>query len=345
MRPRILYFLDRYPQLSETYVRSEIESLRADFDIFVIASAKADTPYATDVPFVQTVDEERIVRIVGELAPRVLHAHYMNQAPLLARLAAAFGLPYTIRAHSCDVMGPGKGPWVVSDHCLGVLAFPFTRPMLRDGGVPDSKIIDSYPVIDYRRFHDRSPNGAGILNTGATLAKKRFEDFVDLACTMPDKTFRLYAVGYEVQAIADYNRAHGGRVTICPTVAPEEMPRVYKAHDWLVYTACPKLASVGWPMAVAEAQAAGLGVCMPRLRPDLEEYLGGAGYLYDSVHELRDVLSRPYPAEMREKGFEQARKSDIEAHKSKLTDLWRPWLGPRAHVGGGGRYRQALRRW
>jgi hypothetical protein len=332
MKPRILYFLNRYPQLSETYIRTEISSLREDFDIFVVTAKPADVPYATNIPFVQTTDEDRIVGIVRDLNPRVLHAHYMSQAALVSRLAGAFGLPYTIRAHSCDVMGPCKGPWSLSDHCLGVLAFPFTRALLRDGGVADSRIIDCWPVIDYRRFHDPSPNGAGVLNTGAALAKKRFEDFVDLARLVPGRTFRIYAIGYDVQKLVDYNRARGSPVEVRATVAPEEMPRVYKEHEWLVYTACPTLAEVGWPMAVAEAQAAGLGVCLPKIRPDLEEYLGGAGYLYESIHEIPEILARPYPQEMRERGFEHAKRSDIEAHKRKLTDLWAPWTGPRAHV-------------
>lgn len=34
------------------------------------------------------------------------------------------------------------------------------------------------------------------------------------------------------------------------------------------------------------------------------------------------IISQPYPDEMREIGFEQAKKSDIENHKHLLTDLW-----------------------
>jgi hypothetical protein len=75
-------------------------------------------------------------------------------------------------------------------------------------------------------------------------------------------------------------------------------------------------------MAVAEAQASGLGIAMARVRPELEEYLGGAGFLFDSIAELPDILSKPYPEEMRQKGFEQSKKSDIRRHVKLLTDLW-----------------------
>ena len=61
---------------------------------------------------------------------------------------------------------------------------------------------------------------------------------------------------------------------------------------------------------------------MPNLRPDVRDYVGAAGILYDSIGEVRDIIRRPVPEEMREAGFEQAKKSDIFRHKARLTDLW-----------------------
>ena len=75
----------------------------------------------------------------------------------------------------------------------------------------------------------------------------------------------------------------------------------YKKHQWLVYTASRKMNSVGWPMAVAEAQAAGVGVCLPNIRADLQEYLGGAGFLYDSINEVIDIIRNPFRDEMRQR--------------------------------------------
>ena len=36
-------------------------------------------------------------------------------------------------------------------------------------------------------------------------------------------------------------------------------------------------------MAIAEAQADGVGVCIPNIRPDIKEYVGEAGLIYDSI--------------------------------------------------------------
>lgn len=66
---------------------------------------------------------------------------------------------------------------------------------------------------------------------------------------------------------------------------------------------------------------------MADLRPDLEEYLGGAGFLYRSLDQVRKLLRQPLPDEIRELGFAQARKSDIRSHLHLLEELWRSRIG------------------
>ena len=90
-----------------------------------------------------------------------------------------------------------------------------------------------------------------------------------------------------------------------------DMPPMYKKHEWLVYTACRTLGHVGWPMAVAEAQASGVGVLVPNLRPDLADYVGEAGYLYDSLEEAAEIIQQPFPDDKR-----QLR------HDFQRTELW-----------------------
>jgi hypothetical protein len=103
-------------------------------------------------------------------------------------------------------------------------------------------------------------------------------------------------MGYESPRICQYNRDNGNPVVMRGLVQHREMPAEYKRHEWLVYTACPDLKTVGWPMAVAEAQAAGVGVCMQNIRPDLAEYVGPGGFLFDTIDEVIDLVSEPFPA-------------------------------------------------
>ena len=90
-----------------------------------------------------------------------------------------------------------------------------------------------------------------------------------------------------------------------PRIEPEEMPGEYKKHRWLVYTASRGIGTVGWPMAIAKAQAS------------------GAGVLFNSVNEVAEIISKPFPEELREMGFKHGKKSDVFEHKAILTNLWR----------------------
>lgn len=353
-KPRVMYVLAHYPQISESYIKTELDMVTNDFDTMIISLAPADISYRDHLPFESVDDTEKIAQLIQDFRPDVLHTHWLHQARLLGTLARATNTPFTVRTHSFDVLQEGgkrealrrlvgsQRPsltprareaiaTVQGDLCLGVLAFPFVRDRLVKAGVPEHKLFDCYPVMNYARFHDRSPNGDAIMNTGACLPKKNMEDFLELGRRMPGRKFNLYALGYELDEIKKRNAEMGEPVNILTPVEPDDMPGEYKKHEWLVYTASRKMGTVGWSLAIAEAQASGVGVCMQNIRPDLREYVGEAGFLFDTVSDVADIVSKPFPQELREMGFEHARRSDAASHISTLTDLWR--TAARARVG------------
>jgi hypothetical protein len=160
------------------------------------------------------------------------------------------------------------------------------------------------------------------MNVGACIPKKRMEDFVELALRVPELECNLYALGYKVAELRDFAAARRSPVRFIAPVELEGMPAEYKKHRWLVYTAAAG-GNVGWPLAIAEAQASGVGVCMANIRPDLREYAGPAGFLYNSLDEVVKLIRQPVPEENRQAGFEQAKKSDVFQHRSLLFRLWR----------------------
>jgi len=345
---RVMYVLYTFPQLSQTYIKNEIEALKDAYDIDVIAMKPPNLPYKTTLPHRFDKHLGSIAEKIRAFRPHVMHTHRLEMVPVLERLSRKTGVPYTVRSHSVDTLNndekynpiDGLVKWFKGQpnyrgfrpehvvkylngpNCLGMLAFPYARPRLEKAGVSRDKIVDCFPVIAYSRFLDRGPNGDAVMNTGACIPKKRMEDFVDLGGLVPQRPFHLYAIGYESQVLRDYNKSKGNPIEVVPTVEPEEMPAVYKKHQWMVYTADFADNTVGWPMAVAESQAAGVGVCVPDIRRDLQDYLGGAGYVYDSIADVAKIIRNDVPAEIRERGFEQARKSDIEGHKHLLANLW-----------------------
>lgn len=338
---RVLYIVARYPQLSETYIVNEVETVKTDYDVQIFALGKAPLPCKTHHPY-RLADGKPVEVLEGmyhTFHPEVVHFHYIDIAHKIAPFCRYYGIPFTVRMHSFDSLigldgGPQKNVGLLTryaemvneDLCRGVLTFPFTIEPLVRAGMRREKLIPTFPVVEVERFFDRSPNGSDILNVGAALTKKAMSDFLHLAQMVPDLNFNLYAIGYNIEGLRAENAQYGGHCNVLDAVQPEEMPAVYKRHRWMVYTASMITKNVGWPMAVAEAQAAGVGVCIANIRPDLQDYLGpGGGILFDDVAELTDILHQEVPEDMRERGFEQCWKSDIKKNITQLTDLWDRW--------------------
>jgi glycosyltransferase involved in cell wall biosynthesis len=343
---RILYILTEYPQISQTYIEAEMEAIRDECEISVISMNTPNLAYTNHQPYRQLADPAQICEAIEEFRPHVLHSHYLSLTQFVANLAKRTNVPFSIRTHSFDTIWAnespslrigirrlfrkdGMPPWVKQavplvndDLCLGVLAFPFLRSYLDQAGFHTDKILDCYPVVHYRRFYDSSPNGHDVMNVGACLPKKNMEDFLRLAQLVPNRKFNLYALGYGVEGVARLNERMRSPVRLIPPVEPKDMAPEYKKHAWLVYTASRKLGTVGWPVSIAEAQASGVGVCMPNLRPDLKDYVGPAGFLYDSIGDVPSIVSKPFPEELRQLGFEHSRKSDVFRHKEVLIALW-----------------------
>lgn len=331
-KKRVLVVLDSYPTLSETYKENEIKYLYQDFEVLIasviVRPSEHEAPYQQHFPYHKFQTKDELLNLINIFQPDIIHGHYLMRSDILHFCATVSRTFFTVRLHSFDCLGGHPDaikkyiPFLNSDECVGVLAFPFLLPYLERLGVKASKLVADWPVVDYERFYDRSPNGSDILNLGACIPKKNIEQFVDIAVSMRERNFVYYPISYHRDKIIAYNEKMGSPVDIMDTVEPFEMPPIYKRSEWLLYTVNKNIPTVGWPMAIAEAQASGVGVLIQNIRPDLKEYVGGAGYVFDTPEEAQDVLSKPYPKEMREIGFEQARKSDIKTNIVKLHQLW-----------------------
>jgi len=344
-KPRIAYVVRQYPLLCETYIEVEIQLLSERYEVKVFSEMDPESGHLTaqPAPFVTVTDDEASLAALREFAPDLLHGHWMVQLPRMHRLATALDLPYTMRAHSFDVIPSPYMKWwfdkapvlvpevVASELCLGVLSFPFGRPILERWGFREDQVVDSFPVVDVQRFMDRSPNGEGVMNVGACLPKKKLGDYLTIARMCPGLHFDHYPVGYRTEDFKARNQALGSPVTIHDPMPHAAMPAVYKAHGWLLYTGDFRLKNLGWPLSVTEAQASGCGVVVAGVRPDLAAYVGEAGYIYGSLEEARDIIKQPFPEEKRELGFELATRCDARANLHQLTDRWAPVLGDAAH--------------
>lgn len=358
-KPRILYFIVAYPTFSESYMHEEIEALSKDFDIRIISYTASERPRKTafDFDFIkyespclvyapfpkvnldfddpeQVAFLERVDKVIEEFKPDMLHAHYMGLGVLCAKLAERHKIPFTLRSHSMDVLNEPDAKLdaysqiISSPWCKRVLAFPHSVERLSSHGMNPDLLEPCWPIINFDAFHrpkKREPTNK-IMCCGPAIKKKVHREFVDLANTMRDTKwkFHLYAYGPMIWDTRDYNTEMNYPVSF-KYADPTQMPDVYTKYDWLVYPSHQKINKVGLPCGVAEAMAAGIGVCwqeLPGRRQEQLDFLGGAGFLFKSIEDVPAILANPYPEEKRQAGFVAAKRFDIQGHKHLLADVW-----------------------
>jgi glycosyltransferase involved in cell wall biosynthesis len=166
------------------------------------------------------------------------------------------------------------------------------------------------------------------MSGGAFLPKKDIEGFIDMACILkerfPDKIITYYSMAESpsyYHRVMNYNTSRGSPV-IFKTVQTSEMPQEYLKHSWLIYSACKTLKSVGLPIMVAEAQAAGVMVFMTKLRPDLELYLAGTGYFYENVDDISEIIASPPNTLMLEQAQSLCSRYDVSHSVDALETSW-----------------------
>src|SRR5207247_10500167 len=100
-RFRVMYILKNFPQMSETYIKTEIEAVRERCEIAMMATKKANLPAKNHVPFRQIEDLSVIRELIKEFHPHVLHSHWLHSAKLLGKLASKINVPFKIGRASC----------------------------------------------------------------------------------------------------------------------------------------------------------------------------------------------------------------------------------------------------
>lgn len=358
-RLRVLYIMGKYPEYSETYMHEEILSIKNQFDISVVSYLVAQSPRKNHYPYklieykdaclnwgdfnfvnVNFTNKEQISFLermaieIRRFRPHVMHAHYFATSLIIRKLSDIHGIPFTIRTHSFDMLQPYPEKIdalcnaVKSPLCLGVFTYPAFRHLFIQHGIPEEKIIVSWPVVNVSRFYntDKPARTNRILCCGPCTDKKAHNQFIDLAESMRNSNleFNLYTRGNCEKKMHKYNQSKGNPVTIV-YAEPEDMPAVYRNHDWLVYPSDTTINQVGLPCSIIEAQASGIGVCwqeLPGRKQEQQDFMGGAGFLFDTINDVPEIINKPYSDEMRQQGLENSKKCDVNIHREKLSVIW-----------------------
>ena len=289
----------------------------------IFKSSFASLPYLKKNPLDSLTE-------INKFNPDFIHSHYLDTIEICHRISRIINKKYSIRTHSFDILTNDAKlisykRYVNSDNCACILVFPEFKSRLVSLGYNENKIFESYPSFYIHRFQEINTNGDHIMSGGAMLPKKNIEGFIELSVKIKNK-YPLKQINYYCvienpeyyKKIVRFNDNYGNPVNFI-TEQIIDMSDEYKKHQWLIYTACPKLRTVGLPMMIAEAQSSGVGVIMYKLRDTLLDYVTENGYLYETDDEILDIISNDFDETKRNNAKQISTRYDIRNNIKQMN--------------------------
>lgn len=219
-----------------------------------------------------------LVRELANDGGVVLDAHYLwPDGVAAAKLAAEFGVPFTLTARGSDVNVLGLDAYIASriaeaagraHRCMAVsdaLAARFAEI----ASLPKGTVQTVRNGVDLERFQPGDVAAARaqfglpqdrkiVLAVGRLVAGKGFAEALRAVRQLPDTVLALVGDGPERSALATEG---GEQVCLLGTRGPDEVALAYRAADAFVLPSHRE----GWPNVVTEALASGLPVIATRV--------------------------------------------------------------------------------
>jgi glycosyltransferase involved in cell wall biosynthesis len=211
-------------------------------------------------------------------SPDVIDAEFFYpDGPAAARLAAALGVPFSIKARGADIHYWGARPACrrlildAARRAGGLLAV--ASSLKRDMaalGIEEASITVHYTGVDLAQFQptDRSAakaalgvTGPLVVSLGALIPRKGHATVVEAMRAVPDATVLVVGAGPERDALERLIAARGlgGRVRLLGSVPHAKLPAILGAADVMALAS----SSEGLANAWVEAMACGTPVVAP----------------------------------------------------------------------------------
>jgi glycosyltransferase involved in cell wall biosynthesis len=288
-RLKVLYALWHYPQLSESYVETEIRYMQhRGVDVEVWSEVAATTsPYPTTVP----IHHGTLAEAIEQVRPDVVHVHWLIQALKYADIVRAAGLSLTVRGHGFEVTSDTITSLEQHPGVSAIYLFPQfagenlqLRPKIR----PMTACFN--PKL-YAPAAGKDPRL--VVRVACALASKDLQSFIHLAQRFPDHHFVLAIVkaqGLEryVDEVVALNESLGSPVDIRVNVSFPQVAALVRRAGIYLHTH-GVVAPFGMPISIAEAMATGCYLIARRC-PPAEAYVGPAGRCYDTLDEAEALV-------------------------------------------------------
>jgi len=212
--------------------------------------------------------------VIGAIGARtfdVIDAQFFYpDGPAAMRVAAARGLPFSIKARGADISHFGHAPaaraqlLAAAAKATGLLAV--SEAMRRDMAAIDidpAKVAVHYTGIDTARFHpgDRAvaraalgfDDAPAILSVGALIPRKGQALVIEALPALPGVHYWLAGAGEEEGRYRALARQHGveARVHFMGSVANADLPQLYRAADVVVMPSASEGLANAWVEALA----------------------------------------------------------------------------------------------
>jgi glycosyltransferase involved in cell wall biosynthesis len=290
---RVLYLLWHYPQLSETYIESEILCMkRWGVHIEAWSRCTVATPYEPSVP----VHRGSIAEAIAACRPDILHVHWTNIAIEEGEQLLASGLPFTVRGHGFEFTDKALQKLLTLPGLRRAFVFPHQIGSFSD----EPRLTPMAAAFDTSLFRpEPNKDRQLVIRTGAALASKDLELFFDVARRLPNFRFVMAAVDclnqkpYMEELIKTWKSSNSGAELMLNVPRDQLAPLVHRAGFYLHTMTPPNQPGgtpIGMPISIAEAMATGAYVLV-RDVPPLNSYFGRVGSVYRNAKQAAELIA------------------------------------------------------
>jgi len=349
---RILIIGRAFPHVAHGYINNDIEYLTQQADVLVLSPNQPMAPWYSPVRCNYFRNKDQLLAQARQFKPDFIISWLLPNHHWARDVADALKIPFILKLHTPDYyrLYPGNrsikkrikemlASCILSDRKLsdgyriskrslrrtisskyfkGAFCIPAFKTSFSKY-IPANKLFDLTPRIFFDRFHDEHDNGRMILVLGSLIKRREGVSFIDDALKEISEPIDWYTIPTP-GLILDDIQGVPENFSAKKYVPNKDMATLYKQYKALIVIADKTQFSRGLPLSVLEAQASGVCVIAPSLRPDFDEFvINGGGYLYNDASEIQAILNLLPNDERRNMGFKHAKKFDIKGLVEELS--------------------------
>lgn len=284
---RVLYLLWNYPQISETYIATEIAfAQKCGIEVHVWSQIN----YHPDLTPQCMVHRGTLAETISAVGPDLIHIHYLVVAKRHLHEIPP-GIPVTIRGHSFD-WNPGLAREMGEQPSVKRL-YLFPHFVAAMGGHPKAFPL---PVAYDTALHPPAvcKDRKLVVRLAAALPTKGLEDVLAVANRCPQYRFILgiSRAGGGDEFLDQITRLNGyvkDRVQILVDLHPQVAADINRRAGIYLDTHDPRGHAFGMPISIVEAMATGSYVLSLDV-PAARSYISEAGAFYKNPEEAARLV-------------------------------------------------------